>query len=412
MSAAWWLLAAVAQDPVFIETRFERVHLRNGSFIDGRIVKEDAGGVTLAMKPGEMRIRRDQVARIEKVRMRSLAAKPERKELRVAATPAEAGFADVLGPSAPKIPAASRPAPDPILAQIESAPDAELPDLTNSLLERGPEELATLADGFGRLNPRARRVVAGVLRKARPAASIPALKRHAAGADPAVRAESVAILGSFHDPSLAPDLRGFLRDPEPPVRGAAIPGLVAVGDRDCFEILAALCQDPDPAVRSRAIAGSIDLAARHNLRRDLFWALRDALDRSEGAAKIELLSAVGRAGLRELEEVVLPLLDDLNPRVRAQAATTLAALSPRRAAEFLLSRLATEREYWPRVQLAEAARALRLRAAIPELLRWLDDEEMNIRMAATRSLRELTGQSFGLDRDRWHAWWRSAASRP
>ena len=89
---------------------------------------------------------------------------------------------------------------------------------------------------------------------------------------------------------------------------------------------------------------------------------------------------------------------------------TLAAMGSSDAADALLVRLRVEREYWPRIQVAEAIRTLRLRAAIPDLLGWLDDEDSNIQMAATRSLRELTGQSFGLDRARWHAWWSSTTS--
>ena len=34
------LAATSVQDPVFVETRFHRVHLRNGNFIDGQILSE------------------------------------------------------------------------------------------------------------------------------------------------------------------------------------------------------------------------------------------------------------------------------------------------------------------------------------------------------------------------------------
>jgi hypothetical protein len=63
------------------------------------------------------------------------------------------------------------------------------------------------------------------------------------------------------------------------------------------------------------------------------------------------------------------------------------------------------------VQLAGAVQALRLKDGIDPLLGWMEDEDQNIRMAAVRALRKLTGQSFGLDRDAWMTWWRQAKPR-
>jgi len=67
-------LAASAQQEAgspWIETRFHRVHLRNGNTIDGQLVNEGKSAVVLKLKAGEMQIRKDMIDRVEMVRMRS-----------------------------------------------------------------------------------------------------------------------------------------------------------------------------------------------------------------------------------------------------------------------------------------------------------------------------------------------------
>jgi HEAT repeat protein len=104
-------------------------------------------------------------------------------------------------------------------------------------------------------------------------------------------------------------------------------------------------------------------------------------------------------------------LSDPAAAVRAQAALALSRIEAPEAAELLLERLEVERDYWPRVQLAGAVQALKLKKAVDPLLTWMEDEDQNIRMAAVRALRQITGQSFGMDRDKWVAWWQNARPR-
>src|SRR5262245_25732182 len=52
------------------ELRFHRVHLINGNFIDGQLIKDSPQQVLLQIKAGEMAIRRDLIDRVEFVKMR------------------------------------------------------------------------------------------------------------------------------------------------------------------------------------------------------------------------------------------------------------------------------------------------------------------------------------------------------
>src|SRR5689334_13486442 len=53
------------------EIRFHRIHLRNGNFIDGKVTADKPNEVILLMAAGEMAIRRDQIDRVEVVKMKS-----------------------------------------------------------------------------------------------------------------------------------------------------------------------------------------------------------------------------------------------------------------------------------------------------------------------------------------------------
>src|SRR4051812_45461677 len=66
--------ASQAQPPLDSgsEIRFHRIHLRNGNFIDGKLTSDKPDEVILLIKAGEMVIRRDQIERVELVKMKSV----------------------------------------------------------------------------------------------------------------------------------------------------------------------------------------------------------------------------------------------------------------------------------------------------------------------------------------------------
>lgn len=73
-------LMALQQQPdretAWIETRFHRVHLANGNFIDGQMVEESNRLIVLKLKSGTFGIRKDMIDRVEHVKMRSLKESP------------------------------------------------------------------------------------------------------------------------------------------------------------------------------------------------------------------------------------------------------------------------------------------------------------------------------------------------
>src|SRR6185295_15607172 len=66
-------LGLVAQD--WIEVRFDRVHLKNGNFIDGRIIARNDLSVTMQIVGGEITFKYGTIDRIEVVKMKDIKQK-------------------------------------------------------------------------------------------------------------------------------------------------------------------------------------------------------------------------------------------------------------------------------------------------------------------------------------------------
>ncbi|HVR83228.1 MAG TPA: hypothetical protein VMU54_02885, partial [Planctomycetota bacterium] len=68
--------AALCQDDGrWSETQFHRVHLRNGNFVDGKVIRLSDKEVVLKLTPGELCLRMDLVDRIELIKMKSYSEK-------------------------------------------------------------------------------------------------------------------------------------------------------------------------------------------------------------------------------------------------------------------------------------------------------------------------------------------------
>jgi HEAT repeat protein len=395
------------QDGSRDDVRFHRVHLRNGNFLDGHLVRQDASKVVLRMSAGEMVIRRDQIERIEFVKLRSL-GEPARIVPKPSpfAEPAAAGRAS-------EAPAKPAPEPDRAPAKADSF-EARLkdasPERRKEMILQAAEGLsdpaAFLADLQARADAEIRPAVSAAILEKKDKAALPAVEkllRHPAGD---VRAEAVRLLGEFGDAGRAGLVRPLLKDAQPGVRAAAAVALERLNDPDAFDALSELCLDADRSVRGQAILSLTTLAEKHGRGEDLLRVLGDAVERARGEARVDLVAALAKSTNKTLTPLFSRLLLAEEPLVRAHAALGLATVEARDLEDQIVERLTLERDYWPRVQLAETAKALKLRKAIPVLIDWLLDSDPNMQQAASRALRGITGQSMGLDHERWSDWWR------
>lgn len=400
-----------AQEGLRDEVRFHRVHLRNGNFLDGHLVRQDSSKVVLRMSAGEMIIRRDQIERIEFLKLRSLGeparivARPsgssEPRGPERSAEPASKG-----GPAGPK---AGSGKPDALEAQLKDASPERRKEIIRQVAAAHPDEASFLVDLLARADPEVRPAVCAILLEKKDKAALTPLEkllRHASGE---VRAEAVRLIGEFGETDRAPLVRRLLRDADPGVRRAAIVALERLNDSDAFDALSELLLDADRSVRGQAILSLSTLAVKQGRGEDLGRVLEDAVDRTRGEARVDLVAALSKSTHKNLAPLFSRLLVAEEPLVRAHAALGLASVGGAPdCEEEIVQRLVVERDYWPRVQLAETAKTLKLRKAIPVLIDWLLDPDPNMQQAASRALRGITGQSIGLDHERWSDWWKRA----
>ncbi len=405
--------ACLQQPEGWAETTFHRIYLRNGNFIDGRVIKDTSAEVIVLLKSGEMAVRRDQVDRVELIRMRSYNEKPlVLTPPKASANPADSGG----NPNAPSpvvdTPEGIRKRVDMILFKYKStrkSPDDEIP--LRELRPLGEEGAVYLAASAPKFDVQSQEAIAAALIQLKPTAKvIEVLSQLLSNENPRTRGLALTVLGaSSSEDDKARYAVPLLRDPDARVRALALSALGSAQDRGLFQTVGDLCGDPENDVRTRAIRIVKTLAEKHGLKDDLGRILASNLNSSHPGVRSDSASTLGALSNPGAWKDLAPLLNDPEPTVRAATAQALMTLSAPESADAVASAIRREDDHWTRVYLAGAAMRLRAGAAVDPLLAWLSDPDEETRKLAASTLQGITGQTFGLDRDRWEAWW--AANR-
>ncbi len=352
LAALLAILLAAAQEPDRSELRFHRVHLKNGNFIDGALVKQTDKEITLKMKFGEMTVRLDQVQRVEFVKMRSTNEAPREEPLRK--PPAPDRRDPFEGPAArPRTPQAlfaaspsTRSRVDALLTELGRADVDQRPSVESRLCEAGDEAAPYLASLLEHLGAEAFASVGAVLARLKDRRCLPVLLQQLTSPIPAVRSLAASLIGAGGAPEAAGDLLPLLRDERPQVRAAAVTALQRLGHPALFDSLSPLVADPDREARTRALGALLELARKDRREALLAARLSDALGQAGGATRVDLLGALGRTGQIDRTPLLIPYLSDGGP---------------------------------------------------------------DLRRAAHDALRRLTGQALGPEPEAWLAWWRNGA---
>jgi len=415
----------------FEEIEFHRVHLKNGNFIDGRLLARTDRDLTLRVRIGEITLRNDLVEqapdgtlRIELVRIRGIKEapppppplKPPIPPPRPAPSPRPPAPSPAPGPeTAPLLPALRLIEPVAleagleqrilgILRRLASAEESQSQEILKELLPLGEPAALYLASAFADLPPGLRGRVGDALGQMREKGILPLMRKHLKNPDLSVRAQAASVLGLAGERGDADDLHPLLRDPEAIVRATAVTALQRLKNPASVRPLIGACADPEESVRSRAIDALLDLCRSTEQEQEIMPALREALERARGAARADLVAALGRAGGSEARPILEEHLADEDVSVRSRSVEALLGLPE--AGPAILSRLESEEDEEVRQRLAFAAEKLDLRRAVPHLIRWLQGEEDRpSRQAAWRALRRLTLQNFPPEHEPWAQWW-------
>jgi HEAT repeat protein len=385
------------------ETRFHRVHLRNGNFVDGDLLRNDAETVTIKVRTGDLEVSRDLVERVELVRMRSYAEKPTDVAPPPAVKPAPEG--------SPPAPALALPAPTgpvqqragEIVSSVRHVPADRRDDALRELVGLGPEGALALILMIETLDDDAVRFAGRALREVRSPLLREPLVTLLKSVRPLVRAEAVSSLALL---GLEVDLTW---DSSPLVRTASLWAAEVFKSRAAFPRAAALCADPSPDVRRQAIRAVFLIAREHALADQLRDGLVEAL-RGEAvpAARVEILDALARLRNASAWTAAADELRRDAVEVRIAAARCLAELRSPDSISSLAEALASEVAGPAKVALAEAAGRLRQPMLVEPLIARLSDPDPKVVRASADALAAITGQNHGSDPSRWTAYWEKA----
>lgn len=403
------LIAFAAQEFEWVETRFTRVHLRNGNFIDGQLSEQSSGQLSLRMKSGDFTLKNDQIEWIELVKMRSLNEKPKalpKKPEKAAAAPAAAAGRVTLelGPESIRI----REAVAELVRDYrDAAPDHRTAAL-EALRKAGAPALPVLASMLEDPDESARAAILEILTLLKDPRALPSLVKLLATPLPGLRAELAGLLGLMGDEKAVAPLRPLLKAPQPEVRSRAASSIGVLGGRDDIDDVIALCADPDRSVRGSAAQAALDLGRRLEALGSVCRGLMGLVDRTDSTIRADLVLAIGQTGIKEGVPTLIAMASDSDPRVRTQAVKGLGRFGSVPARTALLQRIVLEQEKDARIQLAVAAGQLKLMDAIDGLIGWLRDDDPDLKAAAASALKILSGQDLGTDHARWSQWAKGA----
>jgi HEAT repeat protein len=398
------------------DIRFHRVHLTNGNFIDGHILKETTSSILLKLKVGEMTIRRDMINKVEFVKMRDRNETPLPVDLvdsKGKEGKKEGGKEDIDRTTvAVETPEALKKKVDLILFKFKNSPaggdDREIPFQEIAALgEDAAVYLASRIPAFDLKTQDAMAVALINLNNLKRSARVDkVLEGYLAHDSAAVRAASVNVLstGASEQEKLRL-FKSMLKDRDRSVRITVMSCLGSVEDRQWFDVMAEVSADTDPDIRNRAIRLLRILADKHELIEQVNRQMVSNLRSSDGGVVIDALHAIGLLQQKEAWKDVLPMLRASDAPVRVAALRTVSNLGSPEVAEELVSLVSSERDLTARGALAAAIQKYRPIKAVEPLIDWLRDSEKEVQKMAEATLRIVTSENLGSDPEKWQEWW-------
>lgn len=407
-------LVAAAQDYTWVETRFHRVHLRNGNFIDGKVLEVTDREVQLRLQSGEMTIRSLSIDRIELMKMRSLMELPKLdpplKRVPVAPKPAVAASRLRGDRVLPAVSDELKSNVEMILQRLRVAKNDQKGKLVMDLASQ-PNVSPYLAFLMPNLEDEACYHVRTAIMQAKDPSAVPFLL-DALDSDRAfVQIHTLALLSVLGDSRVFPVIRRCLTQGLPAIKAAAMDALQQLGDVDSIPQIADLLDDPDDMVRVAAINAALDLGKKARRMEVVADQIRRALPVQAGRPARDLLGAAARSGSPELWRPVSEFLRHEDPALRRAAAEALCVLAARESSAVVAGRLRMEDDPRTLVTLSRALGILRDRDAVPALIDLLRHSDENVVRGAAAALRAITGEAFEAQYDRWFDWWTRAGGK-
>lgn len=380
------LLLAVASGSVpaqdrIVEVRFHRVHLRNGNFVDGSLLGESDRDIVLQLRVGEITIRRDQVVRVEFIKIRAREEAPEERTRKPAKKPAAPE--KVAPQERPTTPASDPRVPEEVRGRVDAAIA-----LWKSTRYR-EKDLAADLEAIGRT-------------------AVPYLaalidRNH----DPAIVEPVCAALGRLRDARALPALANLLSSDVRKERESAVKALVALNLKECEAPLVAALGDDTGGVWRPASEALVRMKREGTIPDPSEKLMAKAL---KAESPFPYAMTLGELGSTQAHEGLRRLADSREENLVFAALQALRVLGDPADGALVQSSL--------QVQSAKVIKLaalflgeLKFRPAVPDLINLLGADDASVTADVHWALKQITGQTFSADPSLWKRWWESEGSK-
>jgi hypothetical protein len=390
--AFWESAQAQAQDTSLTETRFHRVFLRNGNFVDGQMIKDTTSDVVLKLRVGEIAIRKDQIDRVELVKMRSLyeAPRPIAKEEPPVRVIVDSKPKDAPSPSL-ATPRDSSPFAGATPEDIRDRIDDMILGWSYTKTSKTPILPEDLAKSLESLGPPAVDYLGWLLDTS--AGKVP----H----------RSIAFaLGKLGIPKGLAALGRLLGSKEPEERLSAVTGLCLVEGPEVDPYLFKALDSRSVEIWQMASQTLVDRLKKDSDGR-LFRSLMTRL--STAPIKAPYTITLAQSGLPEAHRDLIILLQSENDEDVKAAIQGISLMNDPGDGELVLGLLRGARSSVKK-EMCLLLGKLKYRSAVPDLIALLRDDTPGVPGNAHWALREITGKSYAASADLWQTWWDSTGS--
>jgi len=188
-----------------------------------------------------------------------------------------------------------------------------------------------------------------------------------------------------------------LKDEEPAIRTFAAEALGEVGCDKAISALVGVLGDEDNSVQDAAAASLVKID------RPAVRALVGALENEKAKVRRIAAKALGAIGDRKAIKPILGLLDDEVAEVRVAAVVALGEIPDEKIVKPVVDALKDKDE---KVRRCAREVLVKMReAAIEPLIKMLGENDIVTRFNAADALERITEKDFGIDQDKWKAWY-------
>ncbi|MHC4607100.1 MAG: HEAT repeat domain-containing protein [Planctomycetota bacterium] len=428
---------AAAQDPD--ETTYDRVYLRNGNFLDGKIVQETEEHWVLQVANGTLRLKKEMVDRIERITVREEGEEPEQREEEEkppgTEKPPEGGTEEPGGGTGEGTEEGGLRDPftkptnlddvnsdkvkldekrvakiKDILARLESADANDQHDIMKELTKVGGSSASYLADIIDRLNEDLAVWVGEALILANKPECCRILRAKLDGKKPEIRIIVARVLAILNDKASLPKMISLARsDKDPNVRVAAVSAIGKLGEPENLKDLFSRMDDETEDVRRAASTAFLELAQRREAQQEATDLLLVELRGARGGQKAQVIRMLGNLKCREAIQDIHDLIWSTDSEVKAAAITALGKLGASDAVRDLMDLTSREKDNTIVIQICTALQRIGDRKAVRSLIDLMEERsDKGVRAACARALQTLTGEKFGPDPDEWRQWYEEA----